>query len=60
MNLAKYRKAVVAGVTAVAIVLSQVAGVTVADGVPDAVIAVFDSVVVLLGALGVRQVPNEQ
>jgi uncharacterized membrane protein len=60
MNLAKYRKTVVALTGAAVVVATQVAGVTVAEGVSDAVVGVFDSVVVLLTALGVRQVPNEQ
>lgn len=59
MNLAKYRKAVVAGVGFALIAVSQVAGVTVADNVDDALIGLFDAVVALLSAVGVHQVPNE-
>ena len=57
--MAGYRKAFVASVGAIAIILSQVFGVVVPGGAEDAAISVFDSVVVLLTTFGVYRVPNE-
>jgi hypothetical protein len=58
VDVAKYRKFVVAAVGAALLVLSQIAGVTVAESVDDDVLKVFDGVVAILTAFGVKQVPN--
>lgn len=57
VDLTKYRKAVVAVVGAIAIILPAV-GVTVGPDVDEAVVRLYDAVVALLTAVGVYQVSN--
>jgi hypothetical protein len=59
VDLAKYRKAVVASVGAAVIIVSQVFNVAVPDAVDDSAISVFDAVVAFLTAVGVQRVPND-
>lgn len=58
VNVVSARKAVVAFV-GFAVIAAGSAGLSVAEGVDESVIAVFDSVVALLAAVGVFQARNE-
>jgi uncharacterized membrane protein len=59
MDYPKYRKFLVAGLGAALIVASQIAGVTVAEDVDDNVLRIFDSVVAILTAFGVKRASND-
>ncbi len=58
VDLARVRKTVVA-VLGVAVIVAGSLGFTAAEGASTPILAVFDSVVALLVALGVYAVPND-
>lgn len=58
VDFARYRKAVVAFSGAAVVVVANVFNVVVDPGVSDAAVQLFDALVVVATAFGVKQVPN--